>query len=97
MTIQEGIISTLKSLKPELVQRFGVQSIGIFGSATRSDFSPENSDVDILVEFSRPIGIEFVDLADYLELRMNRKIDLVSKKGVKKQYLKAIENEIVYV
>ncbi len=97
MTIQENIIRTLRSLKPELVTRFGVGSIGVFESITRSDFSPETSDVDIIVGFSRPVGIEFIDLADFLESKIKRKVDLVSRKGIKENYLRAIEPEITYV
>ena len=51
----------IKELKPELEKKFHVSSIGIFGSVVRNDFS-ENSDVDIMVDFSQPIGIEFIDL-----------------------------------
>ena len=86
----------IKELKPELEKKFHVSSIGIFGSVVRNDFS-ENSDVDIIVDFSQPIGIEFIDLADLLEEKFNEQVDLVSKKGIKPQYLSSIENEIVYV
>ena len=90
------IKQTLKELKPELVKNFHVSSIGIFGSVVRNDFS-ENSDVDIIVDFSQPIGIEFIDLADLLEEKFHEQVDLVSKKGIKPQYFSSIENEIVYV
>lgn len=73
-----------------------MQSLGLFGSVVRDDFSP-SSDIDIIVEFNRPIGIEFVDLAEYIEQRLQKKVDLVSRKGVKDKYFKAIEREIVYV
>lgn len=97
MTLQDSIISTLRELKPELVARYGVNSLGVFGSVTRHDFSPETSDVDIIVDFSKPIGIEFIDLAEYLEKQIRLKVDLVSRKGIKERYLKAIEGEIIYV
>lgn len=86
----------IKELKPELEKKFHVSSIGIFGSIVRNDFS-ENSDVDIIVDFSQPIGIEFIDLADLLEEEFHEQVDLVSKKGIKPQYFSSIENEIVYV
>ena len=74
-----------------------MNSIGLFGSILRDDYSPAKSDIDIIVDFSKPIGIEFVDLADFLELKINRKVDLVSKNGIKKHLFKEIEREIVYV
>jgi len=90
------IKKALDQLKPELAQKFHVRSIGLFGSVVREDFSP-SSDIDIIVDFDRPIGIEFIDLANYMELFLQRKVDLVSRNGVKDRYFKAIEREIVYV
>ncbi len=55
------------------------------------------SDIDIIVDFNQPVGIEFIDLAEYIELQLQKKVDLVSRKGVKDKYFKAIEQEIVYV
>ena len=86
----------LQQLKPELSRRFHVQSLGLFGSVVRDDFSP-SSDIDIIVDFDRPVGIEFIDLAQYIEQRLRKKVDLVSRRGVKDKYFKAIEREIVYV
>lgn len=90
------IMKILEQLKPELAQKFHVQTIGLFGSAVRDDFSP-SSDIDIIVDFDQPIGIEFIDLADYMEQRLQKKVDLVSRNGIKDKYFKAIEREIVYV
>ena len=86
----------LLQLKPELASKFHVNSIGIFGSVARNNFSPE-SDIDIIVDFNRRIGIEFIDLAEYLENALEKKIDLVSRNGIREKYFKAIESEIIYV
>lgn len=91
-----AIQNTLKQLKPELVSKYHVSSLGLFGSVVRNDFTTK-SDIDIVVDFSRPIGIAFIDLANELELKLHRKIDLVSRKGIKPAYLRQIEQEIVYV
>jgi predicted nucleotidyltransferase len=50
-----------------------------------------------MVDFSRPIGIGFVDLAEELEKLLGRKVDLVSKAGIRPQYYRAIEPDILYV
>lgn len=97
MTQMTRIKDTLKKIKPLLADKYHVSSIGLFGSVVRDDFSPTSSDIDIIVEFSRPVGIEFIDLADYLEKTLNNKVDLVSRKGVKNKYFAQIEREIVYV
>lgn len=91
------IKSILQRLKPLLVSKYHVSSIGLFGSILRDDYSPTSSDIDIIVDFSRPIGIEFVDLADLIEKELKKKVDLVSKKGIKTKYLSQIESEIIYV
>ena len=96
MNLLEKVKNDLRELKPELSTRFYVDTIGLFGSVLRNDFS-ENSDIDIIVEFKKPVGVEFIDLADFLESKFHRRIDLVSKKGVKPNYYAEIEKEIVYV
>ena len=63
MTDLATIKQILVQLKPELVEKYHISSIGLFGSIVRADFKP-TSDVDIIVDFHKRIGIEFVDLAD---------------------------------
>lgn len=96
MNIRDEIKFELEKLKPELSERFYVDQIGIFGSVTREDFN-EKSDIDIIVDFKQPIGIEFIDLADFLEMKFNRKVDLVSKNGLKENFYLTIKDEIQYV
>jgi predicted nucleotidyltransferase len=97
VTYADSIKITLGGLKSELTQKYHVSSIGIFGSAVREDFSADNSDIDIIVDFSMPIGVEFIDLAAFLESKLHRKVDLVSRKGIKEAYYREIEREIIYV
>ena len=75
----EEIEAILRKHKEELRERFGVRSIAIFGSYARGEES-ELSDVDILVEFERPVGWEIVDLRDYLEELLGLPVDLITKK-----------------
>ena len=96
MSQLETIREKLKQLRDELGTIYHIQSIGLFGSVVRDDFTPE-SDIDIIVDFSAPIGIGFIELADILENRLGKPVDLVSKKGIKASYFKAIEAEIIYV
>jgi len=96
MTELTSIKRILTQLKPELTEKYFVNSIGLFGSIVRDDFTPK-SDVDIIVDFSKPVGVEFIDLANYLESKLSKKIDLVSRNGVKPKYFHQIESEIIYV
>lgn len=96
MTELTSVTQILTQLKPELAQKYFVNSIGLFGSIVREGFS-DKSDVDIIVDFTKPIGIEFIDLANYIESKLSKKVDLVSKNGVKPKYFSQIEPEIIYV
>lgn len=75
----EQIRATLREHKQELHERFHVRQIGVFGSYARRDETPV-SDVDILVEFDRPIGWEIVDLHRYPEDLIGVKVDLATKR-----------------
>jgi predicted nucleotidyltransferase len=90
------IKETLKSNKLRLTEKYGLSLIAIFGSYGREQ-QTETSDIDILVDFKNPIGIEFIDLANELEKLLKAKVDLVSKNGVRPQYLKQIEQDLSYV
>lgn len=96
MTSLSDIKEILKSHKAQLSSKYGLNNIAIFGSYGRGQ-QTANSDVDILVDFKQPIGVEFIDLADELESLLRIKVDLVSKNGVKPDYFKLIETELNYV
>jgi len=93
----EAIRIKLMEHKPLLAERFKVKEIGIFGSLVRGEQS-EASDIDILVEFSEPIGFfAFIDLEDYLSEILEARVDLVSKKALKPHIGKNILRELVKV
>ncbi|MFA4852687.1 MAG: nucleotidyltransferase family protein [Bacteroidales bacterium] len=92
----EEIKIILKKQKKSLRKRFKIKKIALFGSYTRGE-QTESSDVDIMVEFDAPIGIEFIDLADELEKVLNTKVDLVSRNAMKPRLMKHIEKELIYV
>ena len=96
MSDLNSIKQILTQLKPELTDKYHVSSIGLFGSIVRDDFN-SNSDIDIIVDFSKPIGIEFIDLAEFIERKLKKSVDLVSKNGVKQKYFRTFESEIIYV
>jgi len=85
----------LKKLKPILRDKFNVKSIAIFGSFARNE-ATENSDIDILVEFSEDIGWEFVDLKIFLEEQLNREVDLVTFEALKPELKDDILRDVIY-
>jgi uncharacterized protein len=96
MIDKRNIANILIANKSRLLLKYHLKSIGIFGSLTREDFT-EDSDIDILIDYEQPLGIEFIDLANELERILNHKVDLVSKNGVKPKYFKEIQKDLIYV
>ncbi|MGC8720498.1 MAG: nucleotidyltransferase family protein [Thermodesulforhabdaceae bacterium] len=96
-TIEE-IIRTLNTQEELLKERYGITTIGIFGSFAR-DEQTEVSDIDILVEFEKPIGLKFFELADYLEEILGVKVDLFTPNALKQKPLlwKSVEEDLIYV
>ena len=90
------IAKALRDNKQDLATRYHLTSIGIFGSFAREDFRAD-SDIDILIDYDQPMGIEFIDLAEDLEEILKRKVDLVSKKGIKSKYFEEIKKDLIYV
>lgn len=96
MKTLNNTVEILKKYKPILKTKYGVKEIGIFGSYARGDAN-KKSDIDILVNFSQPIGLEFIGLEDYLKKVLKKKVDLVSKKALKHYIGEHILREVIYL
>jgi len=92
----DEVISKLRNIKPYLQREYAVSTVGLFGSFSTGNYT-DSSDVDILIDFERPTGVEFIDVSYFLEKEFSRKVDVVSLKGIKEKYFKEIEKDIVYV
>ncbi len=95
MKSKKTIEKILKKYKTLLGEKYKVEKIGVFGSYARGEESRE-SDIDILVKFYAPIGWEFIDLKDFLEEILERKVDLVTIKALKPQLKDEILREVVF-
>lgn len=81
------ILTILREKKEYLQQKYPISEPGIFGSYARGDFNGQ-SDIDILVDFNARIdGFEYIRLPHELEDTFRKKVDVVSRKGIKPQYL----------
>jgi predicted nucleotidyltransferase len=90
---RDQIIKLLRENSPYLAAQYGVRRIGLFGSYAKG--SPgEASDVDVVVEFDRPIGLKFVEFAEYLERLLGRKLDVLTPAGVRGIRIPRVANEI---
>ena len=94
---RQQAIEILAKLKPELVKRFGVTRLALFGSTVR-DEAMTNSDIDIIVAFDGPatskkyFGVQFL-----LEDQLGRPVDLVTEKAMRAELRSFIEREAVNV
>lgn len=93
---RDEILELLRGEEPVLQSRFKVKTIGLFGSFVRNE-SRSSSDVDLLVEFSEPVGMFlFIDLEDHLTALLGRKVDLVMKSALKPYIGAEILREVAY-
>ena len=96
MRTLEEIKETINRHRKELEEKYKVKSIAIFGSYVRNE-QKEGSDIDILVEFSEPVGFLFFHLADYFEEILKVKVDLVTPDGIKPNRQKYVMDDLIYV
>ena len=88
----------------ELCRRHGVARLEVFGSAARgTDFDPQTSDADFLVEFRLDDGRaplkQYFDFAEALRQSLGRSVDLVESGAVQNPYMRAAidrSRELVY-
>jgi len=100
MTNRGKMIQLLQEKQSYLAAEFGVSKIGLFGSYAQGR-TKETSDIDIVIEFSRPIGFRFFELVDYLESMLGAQVDVLTPAGIQniriKSIAKDITESIVYV
>ena len=81
----------------EELRRRGVRSLAVFGSVARDEARPD-SDVDVLVEVERPMGlIGFITLQAYLEEILGREVDLGTPESLKPAIRDRVLREAVRV
>lgn len=96
MDSAQDIEKKLGEIKNHLKKKYPISSMALFGSYARNE-QTETSDIDIMVEFDGKIGSKFIDLANEIEQYLGRRVDLVSKNGIKERYLKVIQPDLKYV
>ncbi|MFO7641425.1 MAG: nucleotidyltransferase family protein [Candidatus Competibacteraceae bacterium] len=100
MLTRDQLIQLLHQERAYLSAEFGVRRIGLFGSYATGQ-PDETSDVDLVVEFERPMGFRFLEVVDYLEAVLGRKVDVLTPAGIQnirsQPVAKRIMESIVYV
>ena len=94
---QDVVLKILKQQNAELAKQFGVKSLFLFGSVARNEATPI-SDVDLLVEFNRPVGyFGLFALQDYLEKLLGCPVDLGTPDSLKPHMRERVMGEAIHV
>jgi len=94
---REAILRQLRRLRPEIADRFGVERIGLFGSAAR-DALRDDSDIDVLVSFRGPATLDgYFGLKGFLEEALGHPVDLVTERGLKPLARASVERDLIRV
>ncbi len=98
VSIKEDVLRKLEVNLPEMRQRFGVETIGIFGSVSRGEDGP-GSDVDVLYLFSAERGgmFDLVGLYEYLKGLFGREVDMVSVDYISPLIRERVEADAVLI
>jgi len=97
MKTRDEVLKILREELPFLRKKYGVKRVGLFGSYSR-DEATEESDIDILVDFERPIGFfDFIDLEEYLKEKLGAEVELVTEDALKPLIKPRVTRETVYV
>lgn len=94
------VLKLLRNKMTYLSAEFNVKKIGIFGSYAKG-LPGKTSDIDIIVEFHGPVGFKFIELTDYLEKLLGKKVDILTPAGLQgirvPRIAQSIEENILYV
>ena len=90
-------ILTIVRTHQKSLQKLGVKSLSLFGSAARNQIQPD-SDVDFLVEFDSPVGLfGLFQVQHYLEEILERSVDLGTLKALREHLRKPVLEEAIRV
>ena len=79
-----------------LQEKYSISELALFGSYSR-DEQTGSSDIDIMVDFSKPIGIEYLDLVYQIkEAFEDVQVEVVAKNAIKKKYYDRLKKDLLY-
>jgi len=93
MDDRDKVFKLIRENYDYLSTEFGVKKIGLFGSTAKGTATKE-SDVDIFIEFNRPIGFKFVRLVNFLEELLGEEVDVITKDGLNNIRIKRVADDI---
>jgi predicted nucleotidyltransferase len=90
------VVAVLQVNFDRLAANFHVASLELFGSYARDEQTPQ-SDIDLLVTFSKPVGVGFIHLAEQLEALLGKRVDLLAADGIKPNRRDSILASLIHV
>ena len=94
---RDEVVRILIAQRAKLHEQYGIKSLALFGSIAHGDARP-NSDVDLLVEFDRPLGLfAFIGLQQYLEAQLGCKVDLGTPRSLKPGLKASVLREVITI
>jgi uncharacterized protein len=93
---RQQALETLSKLKPQLVERFGVTRLALFGSTVRDEAKP-GSDIDVVVAFDPATSAKYFGVQFYLEDELGAPVDLVTENAIRPELRAFIEQEAINV
>ncbi len=91
------VIESIKLLKPELEEKFGIKQIAVFGSFAR-DEAIDNSDIDIaIVEMKRKNGFLVARAKRFISEKLGREVDIGLYSAMNPYIKKCIQKDMIYV
>jgi len=95
--VAKNVLAAIEDLKGQARVKYKVEIRGLFGSFVRNEQTTE-SDIDVLVEFKS--GADFLDLvglSQFLEERLNRKVDVVPLNSLREEIKDDVLREVLYI
>ena len=92
---RDQVIEILRTFKRENAEKYGIESMALFGSAARGEQN-ENSDVDLLIKFKSPSLYLYSELSNALESILGRRVDIVSASARKRPgFIEEISKDLI--
>ncbi|MGM0509464.1 MAG: nucleotidyltransferase family protein [Fusobacteriota bacterium] len=97
---REDILNKIRKDFPILEEKYNIKKVGLFGSYALGNANKE-SDIDLLIDFYKPIGFKFFELLEFLEEELEHEVDIITEVGLEKirvdRVKKSIKDTIIYL
>lgn len=100
MDARKTIEDILGKHRSRLAAEYGVSRLGLFGSVVKGS-ARADSDVDVIVEFEKPLGLKFIEFSEELERLLGRRVDVLTPAGLngirRRRVSREIAESVLYV